>query len=94
VSVIVRAHLQGLSPAPNAQTASADGKPEAASSVSDVSLQQMIDEQIRPLRELVRRLEDELHSVGRQDNERAASSMKTPAPFSRLRIPAQFTHQS
>jgi hypothetical protein len=58
VSVIVRAHLQGLN-------AGADVEPKAASSVSDLRLQQMIEEQVGPLREQVRRLEDELHSVGR-----------------------------
>lgn len=49
VSVIVRAHLQTLSPAP------ADPK---------TILQQMIDEQIRPLRDQVRRLEAALHTNG------------------------------
>lgn len=40
------------------------GEPEPAPSVSNVRVQQMIEEQIRPLGEQVRRLENELHAAG------------------------------
>jgi hypothetical protein len=63
VSVIVRAHLQGLNGVPNSEAAEVV-EPEPASSLSDARLQQMIEQQIRPLREQVRRLEDELHASG------------------------------
>ncbi len=64
VSVIVRAHLQGINAAPNSAAATGVVEPEPATSVSDARLQQMIEEQIRPLREQVRRLENEVHAAG------------------------------
>jgi hypothetical protein len=64
VSVIVRAHLQGLNAAPNSEADDDVIESEPASSVSNARLQEMIEEQIRPLREQVRRLETELHAAG------------------------------
>jgi hypothetical protein len=64
ISVIVRAHLQGLNAAPNSEAAADVIEPEAAASVSKANLQKMIEEQVRPLREQVRRLETELHGAG------------------------------
>jgi hypothetical protein len=64
VSVIVRAHLHGLNAAPNSEAAEIVESGQA-SSASDARLQQMIEEQIRPLREQVRRLETELHASGK-----------------------------
>jgi hypothetical protein len=57
VGVIVRSHLQGLRAAPGTEPDAEAGEPLSASSVSDARIQQMIEEQIRPLREQVRRLE-------------------------------------
>ena len=59
VSVIVRAHLQGLNAAAEVTSNVGD-----APSDSKAILQQLVDEQIRPLREQVRRLEKELHAAG------------------------------
>jgi hypothetical protein len=65
VSVIVRTHLQGLKVALNSEAAAEMVEPGPASSVSKASLQKMIEDQIRPLREQVRRLENELHTAGK-----------------------------
>jgi hypothetical protein len=64
VSVIVRAHLQGLHAASKSAGGDEVVEAEPASSVSETRLQKMIEEQIRPLREQVRRLENELHVSG------------------------------
>jgi len=64
VSVIVRVHLHDLSVAPTTGVAAKLGVQEAVPSGSKAILQQMIDEQIRPLREQVRRLENKLHAAG------------------------------
>src|ERR1700722_13626045 len=53
VSVIVRAHLQGLDNASGSAAAVDIVEPERTSSVLKAKLQQMIEEQIRPLREQV-----------------------------------------
>lgn len=66
VSVIVRAHLQGLNAAPNSSADDEVVEPEPVSSVSKARLQQMIEELIRPLRAQVRRLENELHAASNQ----------------------------
>jgi hypothetical protein len=60
-SVIVRLHLNALQnpPAPAADVAN----PGMANEVSRNILQQMINEQIEPLREQVKRLESEVHGV-------------------------------
>jgi hypothetical protein len=63
VSVIVRAHLQGLHAAPTSEAAAEGVEPEPAS-VLKATLQQMTEDQVRPLREQVRRLESELHAAG------------------------------
>lgn len=63
VSVIVRLHLNALKNAPD-PVASADvGHQDVEHEVSRSILQQMIDEQIQPIRERVKRLESELHAV-------------------------------
>jgi hypothetical protein len=63
VSVIVQAHLRAMYAA--APVAAADvGGQEPEPSDAKASLQQMIDEQIRPLRDQVRRLEAQLHAAG------------------------------
>ncbi|MBM4071100.1 MAG: hypothetical protein FJ271_19460 [Planctomycetes bacterium] len=57
VSVIVRAHLQSLEAAADSAR-EADAKPtEPDQPISKAALQQLVEEQIRPLREQVRRLE-------------------------------------
>lgn len=61
VSVIVRAHLQDLNAATDSQTAADVGQASDTKAI----LQKMIDEQIRPLREHVHRLETKLHAAGR-----------------------------
>ena len=59
-SVIVRMHLNALKSSP----APADvSRPDMEHEISRTILQQMIDEQINPLREQVKRLESELHAV-------------------------------
>lgn len=61
VSVIVRAHLQALK-TPDSRMAAAVSP--APASDSKAIFQQMIDEQLRPLREQVHRLEWALHGAG------------------------------
>ena len=63
VSVIVRAHLRALGPVSNAVLATPTKETEPDQPLSKAALQQVIDEQLRPLREQVRRLEAELHGV-------------------------------
>ena len=63
VSVIVRAHLRALQPASNAGHATPAKQTEPDQPISKASLQQVIEEQLRPLREQVRRLEAELDAV-------------------------------
>jgi hypothetical protein len=64
VSVIVRLHLNALQNATQPAAASPGmSKPGLEHEISRSILQQMIDEQIKPIREHVRRLETELHAV-------------------------------
>jgi hypothetical protein len=63
VSVIVRTHLQALQPVSNAAREADAKPPEPDQSFAKAALQQIVEEQIRPLREQVRRLEAELHAV-------------------------------
>jgi hypothetical protein len=64
VSVIVRTHLDALKALPDPATAGAAPAGEVEQPISKSILQQMIDEQLTPLREKVDRLESELHAVG------------------------------
>jgi hypothetical protein len=70
VSVIVHRHLQALPTACNAAP-EADAKPTAPdeSFVARAAVQHIVEEQIRPLREQVRRLEAELHALPVAGNE-------------------------
>ena len=63
VSVIVRVHLQALIAGHDSEAT--DVQQGRAPSDSKAILEQIIDEQIRPLREQVRRLETQLHGVAR-----------------------------
>lgn len=62
-SVIVRLHLNALKTAPGLAASADVPRQEVEQEVSWSMLQQMIDEQIHPLREQVKRLEAELHAV-------------------------------
>jgi hypothetical protein len=64
VSVIVRTHLDALKALPNTVTAGDAPKGEVEQPISKTILQQMIDEQLTPLREQVKRLESVLHVGG------------------------------
>ncbi len=69
VSVIVRTHLEGLNANSNLDDVN-PVEPESTSFISKAKLQQMIEEQIRPIREQVRRLENELQASGRNGDPR------------------------
>ena len=63
VSVIVRNHLHALKSLRSRRPGADVPGQETAQPLSKTLLQQWIDEQIRPLREQVHRLEEELHGV-------------------------------
>ncbi len=63
VSVIVRLHLNALKNVPEPAAAAGVPGQHKEGEISRSMLQQMIDEQITPLREQVRRLETELHAL-------------------------------
>jgi hypothetical protein len=63
VSVIVRLHLNALTSATEPSTTADVARQDMAHEVSRSLLQQMIDEQIQPIRERVKRLEAELHAA-------------------------------
>ena len=62
-SVIVRLHLNALKSAPEHDASAGASKQDMDQEISQSILRQMIDEQIKPLREQVTRLESELHAV-------------------------------
>jgi hypothetical protein len=64
VSVIVRTHLEALRALPSPAPAGEAPKGEVEQPVSRAILQKMLDEQLTPLREQVKRLERELNAVG------------------------------
>jgi hypothetical protein len=62
-SVIVRLHLNALKSAPESAASPDVSKQNMEHEISRSILQQMIDEQISPLRDQVKRLESELHAA-------------------------------
>ncbi|SRR5579872_3143821 len=62
-SVIVRLHLNALRSAPRPTDSTDMPKQDTEQAISKSILQQMIDDQINPLREQVKRLESELHAA-------------------------------
>jgi hypothetical protein len=63
-SVIVRLHLSALQSTPEPAASEEVSRPSMDQEISRRIMQQMIDEQMNPLREQVKRLEAELHAVG------------------------------
>jgi hypothetical protein len=63
ISVIVRLHLNALKKAPEPAAPADVAGEDLGQAVSRSLLQQMIDEQIKPIREQVKRLENELHAL-------------------------------
>jgi len=61
-SVIVRLHLNALKIAPEPGASADSERKDMEHEISTRILQQMIDEQINPIREQVKRLEAELHA--------------------------------
>jgi hypothetical protein len=66
VSLIVRAHLRALKPEFNAAREGGVIRTEPDEPTSNAALRQMVEEQIRPLREQVRRLESELNALAHE----------------------------
>jgi hypothetical protein len=62
-SAIVRLHLNALKTPPDPGASPDASRQDMTQQISKSILQQMIDEQINPLREQVKRLETELHAV-------------------------------
>lgn len=62
-SVIVRLHLNAIKCAPDPAASAGAAKQDVEHELSQSLLQQMIAEQINPLREQVKRLETELHAA-------------------------------
>jgi hypothetical protein len=66
VSVIVREHLKALQPGSNSLPEREATQTEADEPTAHAALRQMVEEQIRPLRAQVQRLEADLHSGVRE----------------------------
>lgn len=62
VSVIVRLHLNALKSAPEPAASADSAEKDMGYATSMSILQRMIDEQINPIREQVKRLDAELHT--------------------------------